>query len=993
MPKRDSNDKSTGPADQCRQIILAVSILILVPIGASAQYYFDTWSTNNGLPQNTVGSITQTSDGYIWLATLDGVVRFDGVRFKVFTVANSEGLVSNRFKLLYETPDGALWIGTEESGITRYLNGKFRSFTIADGLPNNSALVFAADTDGRLLVTTSAGIAKFDGERFEKIDLDTSVAARSCPARSGGGLWVVDQNRVHRYNGPPLERVLPGAPANTDFVPLCYEDKAGRVWVAVSFGEIYCISDRSTDRYGVENGLLPKASVLFIGEASDGDLWLGTNKGALRLANGRFESYGEKDGLPDQNLVSFYNDRENNLWFGSALGGLSRLNRRAITVLTTKDGLAGNSVYPIYEAHDGSIWIGANGVTQIKGDEIRRFTAEEYGVFRDITAINEDGEGRLWLGTSGGLGYLQNDRLIDLRAKFVLPAGNFTIWAVHQDRSGAIWFGSSVGLVRMTDAGYEVFTTAQGLAGDDVKVIMEDREGRLWFGTYGGLSLWQDGGFKNFTVKDGLSSDRVRSLFEDEQGTLWIGTYDGGLNRFSDGRFTVYSTRNGLFSDGVFQILPDDAGYFWMSSNQGIYRVRRRDLEDLARGETAAVRSEAYGKRDGMLNTECNGGRQPAGIRSSDGRLWFPTQEGAAIIDPRLIVENTLAPPVVIESVGIDQKPVDINMPIDVGPDQVNLEIAYTGLSFVKPEQVRFRYKLEGLDDNWIETGTRRTAYFSHLPPGAYTFNVTAANNSGVWSSEGAKIRFTVYPPFWRTWWFLTAAILMIAGAVFMAFRSRVAKLKLEQAAQTAFSQKLIAAQEQERKRIAGELHDGLGQNLLVIKNWTLLAQQRNKEGENEEMLDEISTTASQTIEEVRRIAYNLRPYQIDEIGLTRAIGGMFKRVSKTTAIDLTWEIDDIDGCLSSENEINLFRIVQECLNNIIKHSSATKASVSIVRAKDQILLRVEDNGKGFSIGDQNEKRGLGLVGIEERTRMIGGMAHIQSAPDKGTAIQINIDL
>ncbi|HLM60355.1 MAG TPA: triple tyrosine motif-containing protein, partial [Pyrinomonadaceae bacterium] len=418
--------------------------------------------------------------------------------------------------------------------------------------------------------------------------------------------------------------------------------------------------------------------------------------------------------------------------------------------------------------------------------------------------------------------------------------------------------------------------------------------------------------------------------------------------------------------------------------------VRRQELEDLAAGNIQFVTSEAFGKRDGLLNTECNGGRQPAGIRAQDGRLWFPTQHGAAIVDPAAIRKNPLPPPVAIEQITIDGKPFPASAEISLAPEQTNLEIAYTGLSFVKPEQVRFRYRLVGLDADWIEAGTRRTAYYAHLPPGEYTFHVAAANNSGVWNETGASLRLTVQPPFWKTPWFVLLAILSLAWLIYFLINRRVSLLERERAAQTVFAQKLISAQEQERKRIAGELHDGLGQNLLVIKNWSLLAQQ--KPG-NAEIIEEISDTAAATIEEVRRIAYNLRPYQIDEIGLTRALEGMLKRLATTTNISLKWQIDNIDGVFANENEINLFRIVQESLNNVIKHSLATEAEIQIELGENYVSLRIEDDGRGFAPENLNGKRGLGLTGIEERARMIGGAAAIQSVEGKGTIVSIKINL
>lgn len=974
------------------RFVYAASACLFLLTTIRAQYFFDKWDTNNGLPQNTVGAIQQTRDGYLWLATLDGLVRFDGVKFRTFTVGNSEGLNNNRFRLLHETPDGALWLGSEESGVTRYRDGKFRTFTEADGLPTNSPLNFATDADGTLLVVTVLGIVKFDGAAFQRVPFDFARSVNTCKAR-GGGLWGFDSANLWRVKNGAVERFEIESPlAQADFNPVCFESADGSVLIARQTGRILKYKEGKTRFFGAESGFPSETQVNFINEDRDGNLWFGTNNGLLKYVNNRFEGYPAEAGLSDKFIISFFEDRENSLWFGTSLGGLNRLSRRIISVLTTADGLAGNSVYPIYEARDGAVWVGASGVTRIKDNEFTRFTTEKDGVFADITAIAEDAEGNLWLGTSGGIGVLRDGKFTALNDKFVLTAGTYNVWAIHQEQSGAIWIATSAGLVKKSGENYEVFRTAEGLAGDDVKVIHEDQRGRLWFGTYGGLSVLENGRFTNFTINDGLSSNRIRSLYEDAQGTLWIGTYDGGLNRLRDGKFTNYSTRNGLFSDGVFQILPDNDGFFWMSSNQGIYRVPVRELEDLAAGKIQAVTSEAFGRRDGLLNTECNGGRQPAGVRTRDGRLWFPTQQGAAIVNPQTVAKNPLPPPVVIESVTVDQKNVGLTENIEIQPAQVNLEINYTGLSFIKPEQVRFRYKLEGLDADWIEAGTRRTAYYSYLPPNEYTFRVVAANNSGVWNTEGASVRLTVYPPFWRMWWFLSLAAISVAALIYFVLQRRFLKIERERAAQTAFAQNLIAAQERERKRIAGEIHDGLGQNLLVIKNWALLALQKNGQSDAA-LLDEISETASQTIDEVRRIAYNLRPYQIDEIGLTRATEGMLKRLTTAGKISLQTAIDNIDDCFAPENEINLFRIVQECMNNIIRHADATEAKVTIRRDDDSVLLKIEDNGKGFSPGELNGKRGLGLTGIEERARMAGGTASIHSAAGKGTTIQININL
>jgi signal transduction histidine kinase len=512
------------------------------------------------------------------------------------------------------------------------------------------------------------------------------------------------------------------------------------------------------------------------------------------------------------------------------------------------------------------------------------------------------------------------------------------------------------------------------------------------------LSRFSDGQFTSFTVKDGLASDRVRCIYEDSEGTLWVGTYDGGLSRLRDGRLTTYTTREGMFSNGVFQILEDRRGNFWMSSNQGIYRVRLRELDDLAEGKIRHLTSVSYGKQDGLLNIECNGGRQSAGIKTRDGRLWFPTQQGVAVIDPEAVGINQQPPPVVIEEVLLDRDVTERRATIDIGPHQQNLEIHYTGLSFIKPEHVRFRYRLEGLDSDWVEAGTRRAAYYPHLPPGAYTFRVAAANSDGVWNETGASIRIIVHPPFWRTWWFtLVVALAIIAFAV-AAYEWRVARLRGAKAAQEAFSRQLISSQESERKRIAAELHDSLGQSLAIIKNLALLGlKSPNDEKFSHDQFERITEQSTQAIDEVKDISYNLRPYLLDRLGLKMAVESMINKMAEASRIEFSVRIDDLEGVFTGEQEISLYRIVQESINNTVKHSRASRAEVVILRDGQAVEISVRDDGRGFAVeeADQTEKarRGFGLFGMTERAKLLGGALAIRSSPEDGTAISVKIPI
>ena len=498
----------------------------------------------------------------------------------------------------------------------------------------------------------------------------------------------------------------------------------------------------------------------------------------------------------------------------------------------------------------------------------------------------------------------------------------FSVFDIHRDRQGILWFATSNGLIGYEGSAFKKFTIADGLPGNSVKAILESRSGEtLWVGTQSGLAEIKNGQIKSFTDKDGLAGNYVRSLYEDEAGTLWIGTYDSGLSRFRDGKFTNYNKANGLSSDGVFQILPDDRDNFWMSSNQGIYRVKHNELEEFAEAKRQIITSTAYGKSDGMLNSEANGGGQPAGTKTSDGRLWFPTQDGVAVINPESVEINPLPPPVVIETIRIDDteqsKLRNPNSAIEMQTGQENLEIDYTGLSFIKPEQVRFRYKMEGLEENWTEAGTRRTAFYPHLAPGKYTFRVIAANSDNVWNEQGATLTVKVIPPFYRTLWFYAVCLTAVAVFIYLIYRRRVFHLEHARRMQEEFSRRLISAHESERRRIAAELHDSIGQSLAMIKNRAVLSAESATDENTRKQIDLIAAQTTQTIGEVREISYALRPYLLDNLGLTKAVKSLLNKITETSELNVESELDDVDNSFDGEAEMSIYRIIQESLSNI----------------------------------------------------------------------------
>lgn len=978
----------------------ALLALCLCTTTARAQYRFDHWTADNGLPQNSVRDIVQTRDGYLWLATLDGLVRFDGVRFTVFNKSNSSGIISNRFLQLYEDGQGDLWAIIENGGLTRLQHGRFTTYTTAQGLPDNAISSIGGDGQGNMVLFVGFRLFRWFEDQFQPAD-DLSLTGTALPSDKAQHLpAAVGEFKLACFVDGQLRGWTEADLQLRQRVPV--QDHTGMLWFESKTGLLRLENGRMVRLNQQPDGLPDAQAQLVYGQSQslqafsrkkDGSLWL------TDLDSMQSQLVTQK---PPEGLDTFvvYADREGNYWFGTLLNGLFRARRQAVTPYTKAQGLMAGEVYPILEDRAGTIWIGSDALFRFQNGVFSQlpdpFHATSYK-----SSLYEDRSGHVW---ANGWQRIVDGRLTRGLTAEVLPPEMGNCWAMYEDQEGAFWFGIERGVVRYKDGLRTHFTTKDGLAGDDTKVIIGDGAGGLWLGSYGGLTHFIDGRFTAWTEADGLPGNNVRALKNDGDGALWIGTYDSGLSRFKDGRFTRYTTKDGLFDNGVFQILEDDFGWVWMSCNRGIYRVRKQELNEFAEGKISTVTSVAFGKSDGMDNVECNGGRWPAGIKARDGKLWFPTMSGVVIIDPATITTNTQPPPVVLEDLKIDNRSIaletweaairDPRSAIQIMPGQENFEIEYTALSFINSANLRFKYKLEGLDHDWVEAGTRRTAYFSYVPPGDYTFTVIAANSDGVWNTEGRSVRITVLPPFYRTWWFLTMVMLAVGGAVFAAFKSRVSQLEQRQAAQQAFARQLLESQEGERKRIAAELHDSLGQNLLVIKNRALLQALTLPDEQARKQFTEFSNAVSQTLEEVRTISYDLRPSHLDQLGLRTAIVVMIEKVSASSTIQFTHAVDELDGLLLPGDEIMLYRIVQECLNNILKHSGATKVVLNVAVHAGELALTIRDNGRGFLPDEETHRRGgLGLQGIAERVRILGGTHAIESAPGQGTTVTLRIAL
>jgi signal transduction histidine kinase/ligand-binding sensor domain-containing protein len=978
--------------------------LLFSPLStAVAQYHVDSWTTDNGLPQNVVKDACQTPDGYLWLATMDGLVRFDGVRFTVFNRSNTPGILGNRYTSLYCTPGGEIWAGSETSGITRYRRGSFSTYSTQQGLPSDFVNAVTGDDTGRIWALSRGSIVQWNEAAPGFAALPPEQSKYGYAPNGRFGFWSLDRDNVHFFvRGQILNYPLPREwPRH--ILTRVGQDLNGVIWLASADGRFAKLSGGRWSKIlrpdAKQTGTDALTSTYRDSQGNPWSFGIASDSGAYLFQYLMLTSLGEPRRIP---FNSIFEDREGSIWIPTDGQGLYRVRKQPISVLSKGEGLPDRNVYPIYQDRAGAIWIGTwnGGLVRFSRGKFTVFSTADGLTSNRITSIGEDSEGVLWVATSPGLQRMRNGSWERVQDERFPTRGD--VKAIHQDPEGSLWFGTDEGVLRYKNRRWTEITAKDGLPSNDVRVIIDGRAGNLWIGGYGGLTSLDHGQFRRWTEADGLPSNSIRSLYEDRDGVLWIGTYDGGLGRFQSGRFTRYTVREGLFNNGVFQILEDSHGYLWMTCNRGIYRVLKAELNECALGRRQAISSIAYGKSQGMRNAECNGGLSPAGIRAGDGKLWFPTQDGVAVIDPERVTFNFRPPPIAIESISVDGEPAELGKPVRIPPGGQNLEIQYTALSLLDSDQIKFKYKMETLDRDWAEAGTRRTAYYPHLPPGEYVFKVIAANSDGVWNTEGKSVPVLVLPPFYRTWWFLTLLFAPAGGAVALGWQYRVSQFKRAQAVQHAFTRQLISSQESERKRIAAELHDSLGQRLVVIKNLALISLDNGSlnngtlDAGTRHQMEEISAEATHALAEVREISYNLRPYQLDRIGLTKAIEALVKKASRASTITFTAEIDDMDDILPKDSEIDFYRVVQECINNVLKHSKATVAGVVVRRGAAALLLTVRDNGKGFTsgaAGGNPATGGFGLIGISERAQLLGGKPVVHSAPGQGTTISIEIPL
>lgn len=831
-------------ASQVLVIILLLSIeipsrvLALDPNRAVTQYVHDIWQSREGLPQNSVNAIAQTADGYIWLGTQEGLARFDGVQFTVYNTDNTAAFRHNYISSLLADPDGSLWIGTQGGGLVHHQSGVFTTYTTDEGLHSNLVLSLWKDPAGRLWIgADDRGLCCYHNGIFSVWNASNGLYDNRVMAirtDRHGKLWIGNGSGLCRITLSEdlrkisIEKITEWKDVSNGCI---FEDSRGNIWIGANELRWWDSELKAIKLYSVKNGLSSNF-VNAITEDRTGTLWIGTKYGVNRWVkpnpnHPQFESFTPRHGLSNEIVMSLMEDREGSLWIGTDGGGLNRFRDSRFITYSAREGLSHDIVVPIIETKSGEIWLGTdNGVSRIREGTIDYFNNRHGLSDNFVRSLCADRRGNIWIGTEGG--GLNRLRFTGGKPVFTLfSRNNFlrsnVVLCIIEDRTGRIWVGTeSGGLSRLTfdkeNITVKHFTTRNGLTRDIIRVLYEDRSGNIWIGTDGGgLNGWlanTNDSIVHYSERDGLSNNVVISLLEDKDGIVWIGTDGGGLNRLDlktpSPQIKSVTTRDGLYSDLIYQILEDDAANLWMTCNKGIFKVSREALHRRINGGADRIRCETFHTPDGLRSNECNGGSHPAGMRGSDGRLWFPTLGGAAVTDPRQTVFNPLEPPVFIESFMADNRAMAFTADSVIPAGTEKFEFHYTALSYRIPERVKFRYRLEGFDNTWTDAETRRTAYYTHIAPGWYTFRVIACNDEGVWNATGASFRFYVEPRFYQTLWFyLFCAILIIASGTGIGagiHRFRVRQLKQRESE----LKKLVDARTQDLERQKSELQDAL---------------------------------------------------------------------------------------------------------------------------------------------------------------------------------------
>jgi signal transduction histidine kinase/ligand-binding sensor domain-containing protein len=940
-------------------LTLATVALALEPGTPLAGYSRQSWVMENGLPQNTVQSLAQTSNGFLWIGTEVGLVRFDGNAFVILDQYSKPiSLPGNDIQALLATPDGSLWIGTTD-GLAHLQNGTVTTFTTANGLPSNSVRSLQQAHDGSIIVLTQAGNIAITNSRLTSTQFSNSGTLFAGPLKDGVDVLVSKIAlsltwKSHTHQTFTVGHDLPGTRIQSAF------------------------ADRSAS------------------------LWIGTNNGLVRYASGQLDRFPLTDPLATASILAILEDHEGNLWVGTESGGLHILRDERFRTLGSRDGISSDSTTTVVEDAAGTLWVGTSGygLNAVSRSGASVAKTKTYAVNDGLTSdiilsLSAAPDGDLWVGTPDGLNRIHHGAITSLTTADGLP--DDFIRSLHVDSDNSLWIGTRRGLAHLSFAGasthIDTYTQATGLASDLVGAMARDTNGNLWVATLAGLSRltsnlklgvpsdrssslgWKPA-ISNFTTVNGLSSNVITSLLPRPDGTLLIGTQDHGWNLW-DGQHFSPVANTGLGQTTIHAILEDDQKHLWFATASGIARC---DC-DMKGGCSNWME---FGPADGLRTRQMATNSHPSAWRSRDGLLWFATPKGLVQIDPAHFPVNSTPPPVSLTRFAVD----DIDQPLSVNALKIpaghnHFQFDYAGLSFTAPQKVHYRYILEGFDHQWTEAGPRRSAYYTNIPPGHYTFRLQAANNDGIWNAQGTSLSFQLRPHFYQTIWFYLLLLAFAGALVFLAFRLRLLRAEREFRAVLA-----------ERNRIAREVHDTLAQGYVGVSVQLEVLSELLRQNKDEAAARHLDTTRQHVREglaDARQSIWALRSQDTGE----NTLPVQLRRVTEHAnghGVEATFSLYGAYRPMPPGTEREILRIGQEAIHNVKKHAGAKHLKVQLEYGPAELALIVRDDGRGFASSNGAGPVGhYGLTGMRERSDLIGGTLEVTSELGTGTTVHLHV--
>ena len=1012
------------PAPRARQASLQASPIHSPP----DKYIIDSWSSKNGLQLNQTRALAQTEDGYLWLGTDEGLLRFDGNHFVPYNLNTTSVLTTPRVDYLYIDRTGRMWMTNQKffydanNNLVICENGKFSRIELPKGHKCNQ--VFEQE-DGTIWIHTDRGALPWIDGKLDTAQLLSKFNLRTLQYQQVQG----DSQRATIWDGAP------GSWSHGEFVPLY--GKRGIPWVpdpkthvrqlARRDGGSWLLLKKITDspstayrNWGLlrSDGTIPQVTAFPwnlgatmhtgpIVDRSD-NLWLAIEGLGLFCFYADGKSYDQIKGTEEFIFRRIFADRDGSIWFTTRNHGLKRLRKRWIHRIGSAQGMqaleAGgypDNVYSVSPTNEGGVWIGTHSGGGYHWKDGR--LSHLLNSFTSSWSIFEDRTGNVWTGAYGkGVRRHDQDRIL------TLPTASRHPFSFLEDSRGRLWMGGDFGLNYLEDGKLHRFVPPSFDTDrfDWVISIQESAAGGVWIGTkLGFLHHFKDGLFTTHWTPEVGHEFPMCALYRDPDGGLWTARFGAGLTRFQNGEISHFTRTEGLPTETINGILKDRDGFLWFTSKAGVYRLSEQDFQQFAQGTSQQVRWQQFTVKDGLPSNHCQGEQnQPSLCQTEDGRIWIPTLQGIGVLNPTELKNAQRIPQVVFEEVTLhahdqrrekllyettfrqstNSRPISLSIP----PGNRSLKIRYTAIDFTEPEKVNFHYRIKGQDEAWINAKNERAVLINDLAQGEYVFELKATNHH---AQEGnvASLRLSVRPYWWETLGFRWALGLGILTLGIAAYRKRVRELERRHQAQADFSRLLIDREEAERIRISRELHDSLGHDLLLVRNRALEGSNQADTTALQQQFQSISEMLGDALENTRRMAYNLRPFELDRIGFKKAVETMISKISETSNTRFFKEVDDLSGVLPAKSQVYLYRLLQEGLNNILKHAHATVVMLELKVEPHRVTVQLEDNGVGFD--RETPSGGLGLGGMRERAKLMGANLTITSTPGEGTQIRIEI--